>query len=124
MRQFHPVLWHKGIFLQPQHLQCQDQYLESQLGFLVEALIGYPYGFHSLTIDDAKLAEGYFSLEEASGRFRDGSLFDINSHRPDPMPVGDFPEGEDSITISLAIPHHRGQDRNVSFPGSGPRDTR
>ena len=57
MRQLHPVMWNKGTFLQPQHLQYQDLYLESQLSFLVEALIGYPYGFHSLTIDDAALAK-------------------------------------------------------------------
>src|SRR5690242_3658402 len=123
MRQLHPVLWNKGTFLQPQHLQYQDLHLESQMGFLVEALFGYAYGFYSLTIDDAKLAEGNFSLKEASGRFRDGTLFDLARFAPDPLEVGEFREGEDSVTISLAIPQH-GQDRNVTFPDGGPGTTR
>jgi predicted component of type VI protein secretion system len=45
MRQLHPVLWNKGAFLQPQHLQSQDLYLDSQMKFLMDSLFGYPYGF-------------------------------------------------------------------------------
>jgi type VI secretion system protein ImpJ len=123
MRQLHPVLWNKGAFLQPQHLQYQDLYLESQMSFLVDALSAYSYGFYDLTIDDAMLAKGYFSLHEASGRFKDGALFDLAHYAPDPLQIGEFPPGEDSVVVSLGIPQRR-PDRNVSLPDGGPHDTR
>ena len=38
MRHLQPVVWSKGVFLSPQHLQAQDQFFEDLLRFTMEAL--------------------------------------------------------------------------------------
>jgi type VI secretion system protein ImpJ len=127
MRQLQPVLWNKGAFLQPQHLQSQDLYLDSQLKFLMDSLFGYPYGFQTLTVDPARLASGYFGLAAASGIFPDGLMFDIPVSDLEPEPrllIDAFPDGQSTLTVSLAIPHYRAGLVNVSFKPRANADTR
>jgi type VI secretion system protein ImpJ len=121
MRQLQPVLWTKGAFLQAQHLQNQDLYLESQLQFCLDSLFAYPNGFKTLTVDTARLATGYFSVSAASGIFPDGLLFDIpgSDHEPEARVIDRFPEGQNRLIVSLGIPQYRPGVRNVSF---GPRE--
>ena len=38
MKRLQPVIWTKGTFLTPQHLQLQDRFLEDTLQFRLEAL--------------------------------------------------------------------------------------
>jgi type VI secretion system protein ImpJ len=127
MRQLQPVLWNKGAFLQPQHLQSQDLYLDSQLKFLMDSLVGYPYGFQTLTVDPARLASGYFGLSTASGIFPDGLMFDIPGSDLEPEPrllIDAFPDGESALTVSLAIPHYRAGVMNTSFVPKADANTR
>lgn len=127
MRQLHPVLWNKGACLQPQHLQSQDFYLDSQMKFLMDSLFGYPYGFQTLTVDPARLATGYFGLAAASGVFPDGLMFDIpgSDLEPEPRLLTDaFQDGESALTISLAIPHYRAGVMNTSFAKRADANTR
>jgi type VI secretion system protein ImpJ len=127
MRQLQPVLWNKGALLQAQHLQTQDLYLESQLQFFMESLCGYPYGFQTLTVDTARLGTGYFGISAASGVFPDGLLFDIPASdlEPEARPLIDaFPEGQSTLTVSLAVPQYRAGMMNVSFAPRGTANTR
>jgi type VI secretion system protein ImpJ len=127
MRQFQPVLWNKGAFLQAQHLQAQDLYLENQLKFCVDSLFEYPYGFHAVSVDATRLASGHFGLSAASGVFPDGLLFDIPGCDLEPEPrslVDAFPEGQNTIVVSLGIPQQRAGVRNVSFAARADADTR
>src|ERR1035438_1188495 len=39
-----PVIWSKGTFLSPQHMQIQDRFTESVLQFRLEALQFRPWG--------------------------------------------------------------------------------
>ncbi len=122
MSQLQSVLWSKGAFLQPQHLQSQDLYLDSQLKFLMDSMIGYPYGFNTLTIDAARLAGGYFGVKEASGFFPDGLPFDFPGSDPEPEQrslEGAFGEGQPALTVLLAVPEYHPGQKNVSFePGT------
>lgn len=120
MTQLQPVLWSKGAFLQPQHLQSQDLYLDSQLKFVMDAMCCYPYGFQKVTVDPVRLAGGYFGLSEAAGLFPDGLPFALESDfEPEPRELtGAFREGQTSLIVSLAVPQYRAGVRNVSFtPG-------
>ena len=45
MRQLQPVVWSKGVFLSPQHLQAQDRFFEETLRFLSGALSFRNWGF-------------------------------------------------------------------------------
>jgi type VI secretion system protein ImpJ len=127
MRQLQPVLWNKGAFLQPQHLQGQDLYLESQLNFFMDSLFGYPYGFQTLTVDTARLSNGYFGLSAASGILPDGLLFDIPGSDLEPEPrllMDAFPDGQSMLNVALGVPHFQAGAVNVSFDSKGNANTR
>ena len=51
MKGLQPVIWSKGTFLTPQHLQAQDRFIENTLRFQMEALSFRPWGFESLELD-------------------------------------------------------------------------
>jgi len=110
MRQLQPVIWSKGTFLTPQHLQTRDRFLESVLQFRLEALHFCPWGLHDLRIDQEALAGGNFALTRAVGMFADGLPFDVpdSDHAPPPKPLAPyFDADQTSADICLAIPHHR-----------------
>src|ERR1700692_854082 len=77
MRQLQPVLWSKGTFLTPQHLQLQDKFLEDSMNFRVQALKFCAWGFNELVVDHELLNEGKLGISRASGIFPDGMPFDI-----------------------------------------------
>src|SRR5579884_993078 len=119
MRMLQPVVWSKGTFLTPQHLQAQDRFIESVLQFRVEALTFRPWGFSSLQIDQEKLAGGVIALHEASGLFADGLPFDIPA--ADAAPPGRsvtefFGPDQKTLDVTLAIPDYRVSGVNLSAP--------
>jgi len=117
MKQLQPVLWTKGTFLTPQHLQVQDRFLEDSLNFRLQALKFCPWGFTSLTIDQERLADGDFLVSKAAGIFPDGLLFDIPATDPSPpsKALGElFDPGTKSIDLHLTVPDYRARGLNVS----------
>lgn len=117
MKRLQPVIWTKGTFLSPQHLQIQDRVLENTLQFHLDALTFQPHGFQHLQIDQAALAGGSFSVSIATGIFPDGLLFDIPDAdpAPPPKPITDFFDADqDNLDVFLAIPHHRDRGLNVA----------
>jgi type VI secretion system protein ImpJ len=126
MPRLQPVIWSKGTSLTQQHLQVQDQFLESSLHFRLNAMQFRPWGFHSLQVDREALAAGTFVLNNASGIFPDGLLFDIpgSDLAPPPKPLNEcFPEDTDEIDVYFAIPPMREGGLNVAAPTRG-ADTR
>jgi type VI secretion system protein ImpJ len=122
MRQLQPVVWSKGVFLSPQHLQAQDRFFEESLRFLVEALSFRFWGFTSLRIDGTALSEGQLSISEASGVFPDGLLLDMPaSDAPPRLRTLDecFHEGQQACTFYLAVPQDRPGGTNISLQRGG-----
>src|SRR5579864_1838721 len=122
MKRLQPVIWTKGTFLTPQHLQVQDRFLEDTLQFRLEALKFCPWGFSELVIDQQKLATGDFAISRASGIFPDGLLFDIPD--ADPAPASKklaelFEPGVNNMDIYLTVPDYRQRGLNVAI---GQRD--
>lgn len=117
MKRLQPVIWAKGTFLTPQHMQCQDRFIEDTLQFQVESLNFRPWGFRRLEIDQAALASGTLALTHASGIFPDGLLFDAPDSDAAPAPkslVETYQVDQDSVDVYLAVPHHRDRGLNVS----------
>ena len=126
MKRLQPVIWSKGTFLTPQHLQIQDRFVESSLQFRLDALNFRPWGFLELRIDQESLAAGQLAIAKASGMFADGLVFDVPDAdaAPLPKPLAQFLEaGQDSTTVYLAIPPYRERGLNVSA-GAESADTR
>jgi type VI secretion system protein ImpJ len=122
MKQLKPVLWTKGTFLTPQHLQVQDRFLEDTLNFRLQALRFCPWGFLELAIHQELLTDGQFALTRASGIFPDGLLFDIPDADPSPPSKSleeFFDPGTKSLDFYLAIPDYRQRGLNVSTGKDG-----
>jgi len=122
MKQLKPVLWTKGTFLTPQHLQLQDRFLEDTLNFRLQALKFCPWGFRELAINAELLAEGQFAVTRAAGIFPDGLLFDVPDSDPPPpsKSLEEFFEPEtESLDLYLAIPDYRMRGLNVSSGKEG-----
>jgi type VI secretion system protein ImpJ len=117
MRQMQPVIWSKGTFLTPQHLQAQDRFIEDTLQFGLEALNYRPWGFRELRFNEEALAEGNFAIARAVGIFPDGLAFDIPDSDPAPPPkpfAAFFDADHRSLDIYLTIPRLRERGLNVA----------
>ena len=118
MRQLQPVIWSKGTFLSPQHLQAQERFVEDSVRFYMESLGTQSWGFSSLQLDARALASGTLSLASATGVFPDALLFDIPASDPPPQARAlekCFPAGRDGCTFYLAVPEYRRGGMNVSI---------
>lgn len=127
MKRLQPVVWSKGTFLTPQHLQVQGRFVESLLGFRLNAQKYRPWGFLDLGINQEALNEGEFTVTRASGLFADGLAFDIPDSDPAPPPrhIQDlFEEDEDAIELFLAIPPLRANSVNVNMAADDSSDAR
>jgi type VI secretion system protein ImpJ len=123
MKRLQPVIWTKGTLLNPQHLQAQDRFLESNLEFQLDALAFRPWGFSRLRIDQEALSSGVVAIREAAGIFPDGLLFDVpvSDAGPATRALADaFDPDQESIEVFLAVPAYRDLGINVATNG---RDT-
>ncbi len=117
MRHMRPVIWAKGTFLTPQHLQAQDRFIENTLQFGLEALNFRPWGFRELRFNEEALAEGNFVIARASGIFPDGLLFEIPDSDPAPPPkpfASFFEPDQQTLDVYLTIPRMRERGLNVA----------
>ena len=120
MKQLQPVLWSKGTFLTPQHMQLQDKFLEDSMNFRVQALQFCAWGFTELVLDQELLTQGQLAVTRASGIFPDSLPFEIPG--PDqPPPSKSIEEFFDpdvrSLDFYLTIPDYKDKGLNVSGLG-------
>ena len=117
MKRLQPVVWSKGTFLSPQHLQLQDRFLENVLQFQLENLVFRPWGFSGLRVSQEELAAGSFGISSASGIFPDGLLFDVpnSDAAPPPKPLAEcFEPDQETLDLYLAVPQYRERGLNVA----------
>ena len=117
MRRLQPVIWAKGTFLTPQHLQLQDRFFESVLEFKLRALKFCPWGFAELQIDHEALSGGSLSLSRAVGLFPDGLAFEIpdSDAAPGARPLEQsFGPDQSTLEVFLAVPQYHDRGFNVS----------
>ena len=66
-----PIHWQEGIFLQPQHFQWQDLYLQSLIDPLSRYLQPSFWGIGNLEIHEEALSNNVFNVLSGEFRFRD-----------------------------------------------------
>ena len=71
------VVWSEGLFLQPQHFQQHERYLERLIEGRSAALRAYGYGFAKLNVNEEQLALGKVAITTATGLMSDGTPFDF-----------------------------------------------
>lgn len=116
MKQLQPVLWTKGTFLTPQHLQLQDRFLEDSLNFRLQALKFCAWGFNEVVLDQELLAGGQLAISRAAGIFPDGLLFEIpgsDQAPPSKVLAECFDPGMRDLDFYLTVPDYKLKGLNV-----------
>src|ERR1043166_8688082 len=93
------VVWSEGMFLQPQHFQQHDRYLERVVAGRAAPLQAYGWGFATLELEPAALAIGKLQIVAATGIFPDGTPFDIPHNDPPPAPLEIGADVKDELIV-------------------------
>jgi type VI secretion system protein ImpJ len=96
------VIWTEGMFLQPQHFQQHDRYLEQQLRDRLQSAWAYGWGFGALTLDEAALTLGKLAVSSAQGMLPDGTAFSLPGNDAAPAAF-DVPADVRNELVVLAL---------------------
>ena len=116
MSWFSKVAWKEGLFLQPQHLQQADRYVEKLIQARTEVITPYPWGVSQMTVDRDMAQQGRFGLRTVTGIMPDGTPFDAPNAGDLPTPV-EVPEDAKGLFVWLTLPDVSQNGRDV---GTGP----
>lgn len=100
------VVWSEGMFLNPQHFQQQDRYIERYIDSKCAAYGAYGWGVHEFEVDQQLLKLGKISVLSARGVLPDGTPFNFPSIDDTP-PVIDIPAGTHNTVVYLGVPVRR-----------------
>jgi type VI secretion system protein ImpJ len=100
------VIWSEGLFLQPQHFQQQDRYVEQYIETRCQPLVPYSWGFTAIEFERDFLKIGKIGLRRLAGVFPDGTPFRMPDDDPLPPPI-DIPSDTRDQRLLLAIPLRR-----------------
>jgi type VI secretion system protein ImpJ len=97
------VVWGEGLFLQPQHLQQQERYVERLVRTSTTGTRPFHWGLSQLDLDTDKLTLGKFALRGAAGILPDGTPFSLPDDTDAPRPI-DVGETVRNSTVYLMLP--------------------
>jgi type VI secretion system protein ImpJ len=97
------VVWGEGLFLQPQHLQQQERYVERLVRTSTSGSRPFHWGLSQLDLDTDKLTLGKFALRGAAGILPDGTPFSLPDDTDPPRAI-DVAETVRNSTVYLMLP--------------------
>lgn len=97
------VVWTEGLFLQPQHLQQQERYVERLVRTSTAGLRPFAWGLTGLELDTDLLTLGKFAVRTAAGMLPDGTPFSLPGDVDHPRPM-DLPENARNTLVYLMLP--------------------
>jgi type VI secretion system protein ImpJ len=118
MSSYNRVIWSEGLFLQPQHFQQQDRYVERYVETRCQPLTAYSWGFTEIELERDLLSIGKFALRRAAGVFPDGTPFRMPDDDPLPAPIDIDAQARDQV-LYLAVPLRRPGDQEVERGAAG-----
>lgn len=107
------TIWSEGMFLNPQHFQQQERYLERYIDGRCSAHGSYGWGLQEFELDRQLLGLGKISITKARGIFPDGTPFSFPDH-DDAPPVIEIASNVHNKIVYLAVPLNRPGARSVS----------
>ena len=107
------VIWSEGLFLQPQHFQQQDRYLERYVETRCQSLIPFSWGFTEIEFERDFLRIGKIGLRRLAGVFPDGTPFRMPDDDPLPDAIDVPPDVRDQ-RLFLAVPLRRAGELETS----------
>jgi type VI secretion system protein ImpJ len=112
------VVWSEGLFLQPQHFQQQDRYVERYIETRCQPLVPYSWGFTEIEFERDFLKIGKVGLRRLVGVFPDGTPFRMPDDDPLPPPLDIGADARDQ-RLYLAVPLRRaGELESARGPGA------
>ena len=123
MSRYSKVAWKEGLFLQPQHLQQADRYLEHLVQARTRAITPYPWGLTQLKFNRDLLQQGQIGLLSVAGVMPDGMPFDAPGMAPLPVPVAVPEDAAAGLDIWLTLPDAAIEGQDVA-PEAGNAATR
>ncbi len=112
MSSYNRVVWSEGLFLQPQHFQQQDRYLERFVETRCAGLIPFSWGFTEVELERDFLSIGKLGIRRASGVFPDGTPFRMPEDDPLPEAIDVDVQVRDQV-VHLAVPLRRAGEVEV-----------
>ena len=100
------VIWSEGLFLQPQHFQQQERYVERFVETRCRSLVPHGWGFTEIEFERDLLSIGKAALRRLSGVFPDGTPFQLPDDDPLPAPLDIGGDVRNQI-LYLAVPLRR-----------------
>ena len=73
MKSLKPVYWHQGLFLQPQHFQLTDIYLQALARPFMDAVLPHGWGIREIDIQSSALGRGTGHVNALTAIFQDGT---------------------------------------------------
>ncbi len=114
MSWFSKVAWKEGLFLQPQHLQQADRYVEKLIQARTDVITPYPWGLAEMTVDRDMMQQGRFGLRTVVGIMPDGTPFDAPNAAALPPPI-EVPEDSKGLFVWLTLPDLSQNGRDVGI---------
>ncbi|CBL44796.1 Bacterial protein of unknown function (DUF876) [gamma proteobacterium HdN1] len=120
MKLIRPLLWHQGLFLQPQHLQYADQYHRDFATALVAHTRPHHSGLIELDIDQDALRSGAFQCKQIEALFPCGTwiCFPGNAILPPRNFETYWVDRKQNLTVWLALKRLLPGDTNLTVTGS------
>src|SRR5262245_39686148 len=112
MSAYNRVIWSEGLFLQPQHFQQQERYIERYVEARCHALVPHSWGFTEIEFEPGFLSIGKIALRRVAGVFPDGTPFRMPDDDPLPTPIDISLDVRDQI-LCLAVPLRRAGEPEV-----------
>lgn len=120
MSDYNKVIWSEGLFLQPQHLQQQERYLEHYVETRCRALIGQSWGLSEIEFERDLLRVGKVALRRAAGVYPDGTPFRMPEDEPLPPPLVIGSQVRDQrVMLAVALRRPGELDVERGAPGNG-----
>jgi type VI secretion system protein ImpJ len=108
------IVWSEGMFLQPQHFQQQERFLEHLVQSRCADLTPFGWGYTHLKLDRQALALGRLAVESCRGVLPDGTPFDIPANDAPPAPL-EIPAEHKGAIVYLALPLSRAGMSQVRY---------
>ncbi len=122
MRSLSPVVWFEGMHLGPHQFQAQNRYFQDSIQFATSLLWFENYGLVGCELSAEALENGQAVLVHARGIFPDGLVFEMpdSDAVPPPRDIAEvFPPTRSKVTVYLAVPPERVDQRNYGLETQG-----
>jgi type VI secretion system protein ImpJ len=112
------VIWDEGLFVRPQHFQQETRYLEHHTNHRIDSYNEFLYGLTELEFDESLFSSGKLAIVRARGVMPDGTIFDIPTDTPQPLPLHIQDSKAVNQVIYLALPIRTQSDKEIQWPES------